>query len=146
MNLIPEESRKQPELWVLVRDVAVLQVKLIVDGMRDLLLVPASLIAGLISLVNSRDGVPGDEFYRLVSIGKQSEEWINLFGALRNAPDDVVERLHFGTGDIDDIVSKVETFVVDEYRRGGITAQARDTLQQAMDRMRRKNASGSDPK
>ena len=32
--------------WDLVRDVAVLQVKLIVDGLRDLILLPASLIAG----------------------------------------------------------------------------------------------------
>ena len=132
-----------PKIWILARDVAVLQFKLVVDGLRDLVLVPASLIAGVVSLAKTRDGQPGDEFYRLVSVGKQSERWINLFGALENAPPEVVAQDHFGTSDIDEIVAKVESFVVDEYKRGGVTAQARDSLQQAMDRMRRKNR-GSD--
>ena len=139
MEQPPENAKQQPRLWVLARDIAVLQVKLVVDGLRDLVLVPASLIAGLVSLAKTRDGEPGDEFYRLVSVGKQSERWINLFGALQNAPPEVVARDHFGTSDIDEIVSKVESFVVDEYKRGGVTAQARDSLQQAMERMRRKN-------
>ena len=64
------------------------------------------------------DGKPGDEFYRLVSVGKQSEHWINLFGALDNAPDHVFEEHYFGAADIDDLVSRVESFVVDEYQRG----------------------------
>ena len=145
MASLPENTELPPQTWVLIRDVAVLQFKLIVDGLRDLLLVPASLVAGLVSLAKTREGVPGSEFYRLVNLGKQSERWINLFGALRNAPPDVVDADHFGTSDIDDIVSKVESFVVAEYKRGGVTAQARDSLNQAMERMRRGRTSGSEP-
>ena len=66
--------------WTLARDIAVLQVKLIVDGLRDFILVPVSLVAGIISLFSggrSRD----NEFYRLLRIGRRSEQWINLFGA-----------------------------------------------------------------
>lgn len=134
----PESSDSQPELWVLIRDVAVLQFKLIVDGLRDLVLVPASLIAGLISVLKTNNGVPGSEFYQLVSVGKRSERWINLFGALENAPPEVTKPGEFSATDIDDIVSKVESFVVDEYKRGGVTAQARDSVQQAMQKMRRR--------
>jgi hypothetical protein len=100
--------------------------------------VPASLIAGVVSLSKTKDGQPGPEFYTLVSVGKQSERWINLFGAMRNAPPEVVEENHFGSADIDDIVSRVETFVVDEYKRGGVTAQARDRMNEAMEKMRRR--------
>jgi hypothetical protein len=125
-------------MWTLIRDVAVLQVKLLVDGLRDLILVPASLIAGVISLSKTKDGVPGTEFYTLVGVGKQSERWINLFGAYKNAPPEVTEQNHFGDADIDDIVSRVESFVVDEYKRGGVTAQARDRMNKAMDAMRRR--------
>ncbi len=125
-------------MWTLIRDIAVLQVKLVVDGMRDLILVPASLIAGIISLSKAKDGVPGAEFYTLVGVGKQSERWINLFGAYKNAPPEVTEQNHFGEADIDDIVSRVESFVVDEYKRGGVTAQARDRMNKAMDSMRRR--------
>ena len=138
MDQLPENAEERSELWVMIRDIAVFQFKLIVDGLRDFLLVPASLIVGIISIVKTKDGVPGREFYRLVAAGKQSERWINLFGALRNAPPEVAEEFDIGTADIDDIVSKVEDFVVDEYKRGGVTAQARDSLNAAMERMRRR--------
>lgn len=140
MKPITGNTDRQSELWVLIRDVALLQFKLVVDGLRDLVLVPASLVAGLVSIVKTRDGVPGSEFYRLVSVGRQSERWINLFGALENAPADVVKEHHFGTKDIDEIVTRVEAFVIDEYKRGGVSAQAKDSLQQAMDRLRRRGS------
>ena len=141
MNQVTEIDSARPPLWTLIRDVAVLQVKLIVDGLRDLILVPASLIAGIVSIVRMNDGKPGHEFYTLVSVGKQSERWINLFGALRNAPPEVLEETHFGDADIDDIVSRVESFVVDEYRRGGVTAQAKDRIEKAMAAMQRRRNS-----
>ena len=138
MGLLPENNESHPPLWTLIRDIAVLQVKLVVDGLRDLILVPASLIAGIISLSKTKDGAPGTEFYTLVGVGKQSERWINLFGAYKNAPPEVAEQNHFGDADIDDIVSRVESFVVDEYKRGGVTTQARDRMNKAMDAMRRR--------
>jgi hypothetical protein len=138
MELLPEDNESRPPLWTLIRDIAVLQVKLVVDGLRDVILVPASLVAGIISVSKTKDGVPGTEFYRLIDAGRQSEHWINLFGAYKNAPPEVVERNHFGDADIDDIVSRVESFVVDEYKRGGVTAQARDRMHKAMDALRRR--------
>jgi hypothetical protein len=116
----------------LFRDVAVFQFKLIVDGLRDLVLVPASLVAGLISFMSSRDGVPGSQFYHLLGMGKQSEHWINLFGALSNAPPDMDQPQPFADTDMDDILGRIETFVVDEEKRGGMTAQARERLQKTL--------------
>ena len=137
MNVPAKKPLVNADNWTLIRDVGVLQVKLLVDGFRDLVLLPASLIAGMISLLNSRNGKPGPHFYQLISVGKQSEHWINLFGALRNAPEDVRTDVNFGNADIDDIVSRVETFVVDEYQRGGVTRQARDRLNKALDALHR---------
>ena len=136
MTLLPESDSSHPPLWTLIRDIAVLQVKLVVDGLRDLILVPTSLIAGIVSLAKTKDGKPGTEFYTLVSVGRQSERWINLFGAIRNAPPEIVEARHFGDADIDEIVSRVESFVVDEYKRGGVTSQAKDRIEKAMEAMR----------
>jgi hypothetical protein len=138
MNLLPESNDNHPPLWTLRRDIAVLQVKLLVDGARDLILVPASLIAGIVSLAKSRDGKPGPEFYMLIGVGKQSERWINLFGALKNAPPEVMEQNSFGDADMDQIVSRVESFVVDEYKRGGVTAQAKERIEKAMEAMQRR--------
>jgi len=138
MELLPESDNSHPPVWTLIRDIAVLQVKLIVDGLRDLILVPASLVAGIVSLVKTTDGKPGPQFYLLVSAGKQSERWINLFGAIRNAPPEVVDENPFGEADMDDIVLRIESFVVDEYKRGGVTAQAKERIDKAMQAMRRR--------
>lgn len=125
--------------WNLIRDIAVLQVKLVIDGLRDLILVPASLLAGLVSLVKSEHGQPGPQFYRLLGYGKESERMINLFGAYSNRPESTDDPDRFGNVDIDDLVSRVESFVVDEYRRGDITAQAKARIDQALDAIQRKS-------
>jgi hypothetical protein len=128
MNELPE-SRPSPDNRTLIRDVAVFQFKLIVDGLRDFFLVPVSLVAGILSLVSGRDGVPGSHFYQLLGVGKQSEDWIDLFGATRNAPPGLAEHIHFPQGNMDEVIDNIETFVRDEERRGGMTTQARERLE-----------------
>ena len=124
--------------WTLIRDTAVLQFKLIVDGLRDFLLVPLSLIAAIASLATSKDGVPGPHFYRLLQVGKRSEVWINLFGAYRHAPEEITQDDPFGEMNIDELVVRVESFVVDEYKRGGITTQAKDKIDKALNAIQRR--------
>jgi hypothetical protein len=77
MTEIPDTPTNGADRWTMLRDLAVLQVKLVVDGLRDLILVPASLIAGVISLMSGSDGKPGPHFYHLLGVGKQSEQWID---------------------------------------------------------------------
>ena len=134
---LPKESHEL-ERWTLIRDTAVLQFKLIVDGLRDFLLVPLSLIAAIASLATSKDGVPGQHFYRLLQVGKQSEIWINLFGAYKHAPEEITHDDRFADMNIDELVVKVESFVVDEYKRGGITAQAKAKIDQALNAIHRR--------
>ena len=128
MNDQPE-SPPSSDNRTLIRDIAVFQFKLIVDGLRDFVLVPVSLFAGILSLVAGRDGVPGSQFYQLLGVGKQSEHWIDLFGALRNAPPDLAEHIPFPQGNMDEVLDNIETFVRDEEKRGGMTTQARERLE-----------------
>lgn len=131
MNKLPETS-ESPDRRMLIRDVLVFQFKLIVDGLRDFFLVPVAFFAGLLSFVNAKDGVPGPHFYNLLQLGKQSEEWIDLFGAMRNAPPEFRGRVNFPEENMDQLLNRLETFVVDEEKRGGITAQARERLERAL--------------
>lgn len=126
-----------PDRWTLVRDIAVLQVKLVVDGLRDFILVPVSLIAGIVSLVKMSDKSQS-EFYNLLRIGKKSERWINLFGAAERVPAPADERDHFPDEDIDALVGRVESFVVDEYKKGGVTKQAKEHLDQLLSSVNRR--------
>jgi len=134
---LPTESQEL-QRWTLIRDTAVLQFKLIVDGLRDFLLVPLSLIAAIASLASSKNGVPGPQFYRLLQVGKQSEVWINLFGAYRHAPEEFTHDDRFTDMNIDELVVKVESFVVDEYRGGGMTAQAKEKIDKALNAIQRR--------
>ena len=43
----------------------------------------------------------------------------------------------FGDQGIDEIVGRIESFVVDEYRRGGVTAQAQERLDKILDAVQR---------
>ncbi len=136
------DSDDGPDRWTLIRDIAALQVKLVVDGLRDLVLVPVSLVAGLISLF--RVGDPsGNEFYNLLRVGKKSERWINLFGAAEKVPEPEEERVRFPDGDIDALVGRVESFVVDEYRKGGVTKQAKERLDQLLNSINRRRSGKS---
>ncbi len=143
MNEVPDTTRPAMSRTTLARDIVVLQAKLLVDGLRDLILVPASLIVGIVSMVSYNDKQPGAEFYRLLHVGKQSEHWINLFGALKNAPPDLEEVKGFPDANMDEIVGRLENYMVEEHRRGGMTAQAKDRLDKALDTIKRR---GSRPK
>ena len=137
MNADLPEQANGTDRWTLIRDVAVLQVKLIVDGFRDLVLVPASLVAGIWSLMSGDKDRPGPQFYQLIGFGKQSELWINLFKAYENAPPEVRAEHSFGVANMDELVDKFESFVVDEYQRGGVTKQAKDRIDQALNAIQR---------
>lgn len=136
MNEEPEDMVPQMERLDLVKDVAVLQFKLIVDGFRDLLLLPASLVAGIISIAKHENGKPGPEFYQLLRFGKLTERRINLFGVYSNRSSRR-RKARAATMDIDDLVAQIEGYVVDEARRGDVTAQAKAKIDQALDAIQR---------
>ena len=133
----PIEETNGHARWTLIRDVAVFQVKLVFDGLRDLALLPISLIAGIVSLVKGGES-PSSEFYDLLKIGRRSERWINLFGAATHHHGPPGKEEKFAIEDIDVMVSRVESFVVDEYRKGGVTAQAKERLDKALDLLHKK--------
>ncbi len=69
-----------------LRDVVIFQLKLVIDGLRDLLLIPSSFFIGVYSALVSRK--PGEPFYRLLRAGHATERWIDLFGEAYEREDD----------------------------------------------------------
>lgn len=138
MTHVPDSDLPVVSRWTMIRDLGVFQVKLVIDGLRDLLLVPVSLVAGFVSLVSGKQGSVGPQFYHVLEWGKQSEHWINLFGALKNSPEQAERPTHFKEQGMDSIVERLEAFVVDEYKSGGLTAQAKEQLDKLIRSVRRK--------
>ena len=139
MDELPQEQAPVSGRWTLIRDAAVLQVKLVIDGFRDLLLVPASIIALIASLLTSSNGKPGPQFYRVLAMGRRSEHWIDLFGALNNSADADPEPANEKDTSLDQVVARVESYVIDEYARGGLTRQAKEQIDKALNAMQKKN-------
>lgn len=132
-------QNRQPEYrvsrWEFLRDVAVLQLKLIVDGLRDLILVPASLVVALVSLGRGGNDT-GREFYELLQYGKRSEELIDLFGALEKRG--LEPRGEKRIDSIDEIADRIEAFIVHEYNKGGVTQKAKQRLDRALDALQKR--------
>ena len=127
MKGLPAESNAGVERWQLLRDAATFQLKLALDGLRDLLLIPVSLIAALLSFMTG--GGRSSPFYEVVRLGARSERWINLFGIVREQPVD--------DSGMDSLVGQLELLLMEQYRRGGLTAAAKDRIDQLLDRVER---------
>jgi len=117
----------------LVRNSIVFQVKLMADGFRDLVLIPVSFFAAVIGLLRGGDE-PEREFNQVIDIGRESEQWINLFGN-----HDVPENSNMGTS-IDVVFAKVEEALKQQYKADGTSkstqAEIDEALQTAHDKAR----------
>ena len=88
-----------------IRDTLVLQLKLIVDGFRDLALMPVCLVASIFGLIKHNKD-PGRYLYRVLSYGRISERWIGLFD---EAEKDTMAPLDYEGKNFDDLVQKTQT-------------------------------------
>jgi hypothetical protein len=125
-------ASKEQDRWIVIRDMLVFQFKLVVDGILDLVLLPVSLVVGLISFIG-RGPKSGTEFYTLMRMGRRGERWINLFGAVERRGGLTADDEDLATKDLDALVSRVESFLIDEYRKREVTAQTRQRLDAALD-------------
>ena len=77
MNTPPPTGRRR-----LARDVLLLQLKLLLDAVRDLVLSPVTLVAAAIDLVLGQSGPPR-LFNAALRLGQRSDDWIDLWAAAR---------------------------------------------------------------
>jgi len=118
-------STNQSPRITLIRETAILQLKLIADGFRDAVLIPISLLAALVGLL--RGGEDCDrEYRRLIKLGRRSERWINLFGHQQPLG------LSHPAGSMDKILNQVESIVMDQYKKGRSTTETRAAVRKAM--------------
>ena len=109
----------------LIRNTVVFQLKLMADGFRDLVLLPVSLIAALIGLLRGGDE-PEREFLQVINVGRESEEWINLFG--NHAP---LENTN-PAASIDALFIKVEETLKQQYLAAGTSERAQAEIDEAL--------------
>lgn len=72
---------------VLVRDLVVFQTKLMLDGLKDLALLQASIVAALVDFV-FMPVTRGRCFYGVLRLSERVDLWFNLYGAAERAATD----------------------------------------------------------
>jgi len=110
---------------VLVRNTVVFQLKLMADGFRDLLLLPVSLIATIIGLLRGGDE-PEREFNQVIEVGRESEQWINLFGH-----HEVSDNAN-AVASMDTLFAKVEESLKQQYQMGGISERVQAEVENVL--------------
>ncbi len=81
-------SEYDPSRLHLIWEVVIFQFKLSLDGLRDLVLMPISLVSALLGLL-AGGSEPAKYYNKVLRFGRRTEIWINLFG----------QRAHQGTSD-----------------------------------------------
>lgn len=77
-------SKKGRSRWVLLRDLAIFQIKLLLDGAKDVLLAPLSMGAAALDVVVPGPR-PGHRFYAIMRLGEHYDQWLSLYAAADKA-------------------------------------------------------------
>ncbi len=73
--------------WVILRDLAIFQLKLFMDGFVDVALAPISIGAAIVEIFFAGER-RGRLFYSIMRFGERADLWLNLYGASRRADAD----------------------------------------------------------
>ncbi len=123
----------------LIRESVIFQLKLLADGMRDLVLLPISLFATLLGLLRGGDK-PDREFRQVIELGRQTEQWINLFGQHEPIPE------AGKAGSIDLLLTRAEEVVREQAKKGGISDAASKAIGRALSAAHNKARESGDAK
>jgi hypothetical protein len=106
---------------VLLRDLVIFQVKLLLDGMKDIVLMPVTIGAAALDMLFPGPR-PGHRFYLVISMGERFDRGLNLFAAAERA-DASKDGLFAGTrAERDTLLGRIEDIVLgpsDRPGRGG---------------------------
>jgi hypothetical protein len=129
------------ERWRFLRDVAVFQLKLFLDNVRDFALIPISLVAALIDLLYKGER-EGTLFYKVLRWGAHSEEVIDVYSAIEHHPPGSFKVNPAYT--VDAAVARLEGVVVRECEKGGTAASIKAAMDRAIDQLHRETKEKGD--
>lgn len=129
------EPEPRSARWVMIRDLMVFQGKLFIDGLKDLVLGPLTLVAGIADLF-AAPGKEGRHLYRALRQGRDFEEWLNLFEPIEREEREGTQLGDPSRRGLDAYVQGVEKLLVEQVKKGGMTKSAKDALDGALDNLR----------
>ena len=129
---LPLPAADQNERWKFMRDVVVFQLKMFLDNVRDLVLMPVAAVAALIDLL-LRGEREGTLFYKVLQWGAHSEEVINVYSAIEHHDPGKFRISQAYT--VDGVIARLENVVVREVEKGGTAASIKSAMDRAIDQL-----------
>ena len=120
------------ERWTFIRDVVVFQIKLLLDNLRDLVLMPVALAAAIIDLFY-RGKREGALFYKVLRWGLHSEEVIHVYSAIEHHDPGRFKVSQAYT--VDGVIARLENVVTREVEKGGTAATIKTAMDRAIDQL-----------
>ncbi len=117
----------------LIKTSMIFQLKLLADGLRDAILIPVSMIATLVGVLRG-GSEPDREFRSVIDIGRQTEQWINLFG--QHEPLEAA-------GSIDKVLEQVENVIRKQYSKDRSATEVESAIDQALEKIVRRTRRGT---
>lgn len=112
------DAAEYPRKSVLIRDLLILQLKLLLDAVKDVLLIKLALWAVIFDVLFGRPGRPL-LFYGVLRLGERFDLWLNLYGPARSAEASEDGLFGASAAGADTLLGKLEELVrgrVESYR------------------------------
>lgn len=97
--------------FVILRDLAIFQVKLFLDGVKDLFVAQVALLAAAADLILP-SGRRGRRFYAVMRAAERFDSWLTLYGAAESAATNEDGLFGASRAGSDTLLGKLEKFVI----------------------------------
>lgn len=150
MNTAPPDNdnpaRLAQDRWPFIRDVLVLQVKLVLSNLQNFVMVPVTLIVALFDLCSRPRQRHGENFYKVLELSREIDEGINAYGAIGgyhatgpSNPPPAGDAGEARAPGVDGVIRRVEDVIVREYRKGGTAASLKAAVDRVLDDLQRES-------
>jgi hypothetical protein len=107
--------------WLLIRDLAGFSIKLFLEAIRDIVLIPLALGAGALGILLG--GAEPERWFRAVlELGRRFDGWLDLFGGREPSGPT-----------LDGQLQRLEAVLREQSQRSGLTAQAKLAIDRTLD-------------
>jgi hypothetical protein len=131
---MPEDPHAR---WIFIRDVLVLQVKLLLGNLHNFVLIPATMIAAALDLFVKSDR-HGGRFYKVLQWGRELDERIGLYSSL-----DLEEERLKDEYSVDAVIARLEGVIKREFEKGGTAASMKTAVDGALDQLHKEGEKGA---
>jgi hypothetical protein len=96
---------------VIIRDLIIFQVKLLLDGVKDVVLSPLSIVAAGLDII-SPTRKRGKRLYTVLTLGERFDRWLNLFNVSERAAAHEEGLFGASRAGADTLLGKLEELVI----------------------------------